>query len=83
MPARSTTSEYLPSPPATGLGGKQNGRFSGNVIVNSGYIGVREMLPEPGQWTQRMAQGAPGTRSIKGPSSRTIRAISGWMVGTP
>lgn len=33
MPARSTTSEYLPSPPVVGLGGKQNGRFSGNVIV--------------------------------------------------
>lgn len=35
MPARSTTSEYLPSPPAVGLGGRQNGRFSGNIIVKT------------------------------------------------
>jgi len=33
MPARSTTSEYLPAPPSVRLGGNQNGRFSGNVIV--------------------------------------------------
>lgn len=35
MPARSTTSEYLPSPPCVGLGGKQNGRYSGNIVVKT------------------------------------------------
>lgn len=35
MPTRSTTSEYQPSPPAVGLGGKQNGRYSGNIVVKT------------------------------------------------
>jgi hypothetical protein len=35
MPVRSTTSEYLPSPPCVGLGGKQNGRYSGNIAIKT------------------------------------------------
>lgn len=35
MPVRSTTSEYQPPPPVVGLGGKQNGRYSGNIIVKT------------------------------------------------
>lgn len=46
------------------------------TLAEGGYIGVREMLPTPGEWTQRMAQGAPGTRTIKGPSSRTMRRFN-------
>ena len=33
--ARSTTSDYYPPPPCVGLGGKQNGRYSGNVKIKT------------------------------------------------
>jgi hypothetical protein len=35
MATRSTTSEYLPPPPSVGLGGRQNGRVSGNTVVKT------------------------------------------------
>lgn len=43
------------------------------ALAPGGYIGRKEMLPHPGQWDQIFAEGAPGARTVKSPTSRTMR----------
>lgn len=46
------------------------------ALAAGGYIGVRELAPAPGAWTQRMAREV-GPRQLKGPASRTMRRFAG------
>lgn len=43
------------------------------ALAPGGYIGRKEVLPTPGQWDQVFADGAPGARTVKSPTSRTMR----------
>lgn len=43
------------------------------ALAEGGYIGLR---PKGGEWTQRFAMGPQGKRSIKRPSSRTMRRFN-------
>jgi hypothetical protein len=46
------------------------------ALAEGGYIGLREVAPVAGEWTQKFAQGTPGARTIKRPTSRTVRRFS-------
>jgi hypothetical protein len=44
------------------------------ALAEGGYIGVRS-LPD-GQWSQRLADGVPGRRTVKAATSRTMRRFA-------
>ena len=57
----------------TSFRGSTNGPFA---LADGGYIGRREVAPNPGQWSQLLARGIPGRRTRKGPHSRTMRRFA-------
>ena len=71
---RSTTSEYQPAPPYVNLGGKQNGRFSGNVAIKT----TVNMCCAPATNGDRIAGLAPSQPL----SAKAGKAIRPRMSGT-
>jgi hypothetical protein len=80
MATRSSTSQYQPSPPVYGTGGKQNGRFSAaiSVVTTSSRAGLKpNMCCAPttnGSREHGLAPSKPASaKSMKGMKARLSR----------